>query len=144
MDWPRLIVITLYCLGLLLPVWGAVRAWRRATRALRKQAIAAEEYSVAINDYDRQLASIRADKARSPDERKEVKRGALDEFMARTGQLGITPVGLNDLNVLGERAVVKSLQLVAHGNAGSALLIGVGLVCGTIASIAALYLPPPA
>ncbi|MRX42340.1 hypothetical protein [Agromyces kandeliae] len=141
MDLPRLIVIVLYVLGLVLPVLGSVRAYLHAKDTLEGHAADILEYDRLEREHDTKREAIE-DWNDAPDVR-AARLATLDaEYSAAFERLGIEAPTWGNLSTVGERAVLKALRLIGRGNVGNALLVGVGLLCGTVASIWALFLPP--
>lgn len=138
---PRALIIALYVAGLALPVYGAIAAWYRARTTLAR-------HSESIATY---TALLKAESVEQ-DELGELVLGA-DEVNRRAAEisaryatqvraLGLEPTTWGNIDTVGERAVEKAIRLVSSGNLGNAVIVALGLIAGTVASIWALYLPP--
>ena len=140
MDFARIVVIILYAAGLVLPVLGAFLLVRRANQTIRVQeaglvtsARLFDEWLEEASHYE--LAGSRNEKVNR--RRNEVNE-KYDALFTAEGL--ITPNGLN-ADPTGDRAVIRALRFAAKGNGGNAMIVGIGLVASTIASVWALYLP---
>ncbi|MEF3404038.1 hypothetical protein [Agromyces sp. CCNWLW203] len=144
MDWPRLIVIVLYALGLVLPLSGAWLVFRHAKATIATQVRKSAIFNRLRDDWHAATAELRTTGIHGA-ELSDATNRVNAEYDAKFKSEGlVTPNYENVGKETSDDIVARAFQLVSDGNSRSAWLVAAGLALGTVASIVALYLPPPA
>lgn len=138
MEADRLLVLVLYLLGFILPVAGALLVVYRTSRTLRDRDRKEQKFDEIYSEWKAKSTEISELRRQGSNADADALNA---EFHGRFKAEGLSVPSYENADVTGERSVGRTIRLIAQGNTVNGLIVILGLLSSTVASIWALFLP---